>query len=103
MIEVVDAAERSRYEILVDGTYAGFTHYQHYEGSLVFDHTVIKEDFAGQGLASKLVRATLDDVRARQGEIVPLCEYVAGWLAKHPDYDDLVDRDLLARMTTTAT
>ncbi len=102
MIEVLDAPERSRYEILVDGTFAGFTHYQPYEGSLVFDHTVIKEQFAGQGLASKLVRATLDDVRAQQGRIVPLCEYVAGWLEKNPDYDDLVDRDLLARILATA-
>jgi predicted GNAT family acetyltransferase len=101
VIEVVDAPERSRYEILVDGTYAGFTHYRPSEGSLVFDHTVIKEDFAGQGLASKLVRAALDNVRARQGRIVPLCEYVVGWLAKHPDYDDLVDRDLFARMSAS--
>jgi hypothetical protein len=102
VIEVMDATERSRYEILVDGTFAGFTHYQPHEGALVFDHTVIKEQFAGQGLASKLVRSTLDDVRARQGRIVPLCEYVAGWLEKHPDYDDLVDRDLLARILATA-
>jgi predicted GNAT family acetyltransferase len=101
VIEVVDATERSRYEILVDGTYAGFTHYQSYEGSLVFDHTVIKEDFAGQGLASKLVRGTLDDVRSRHIRIVPVCEYVAGWLVKNPDYDDLVDHDLLARIKAT--
>jgi predicted GNAT family acetyltransferase len=102
VIEVRNAPERSRYEIRVDGTSAGFTHYHPYEGSLIFDHTVIKENFAGQGLASKLVRATLDDVRAQQLRIVPLCEYVAGWLEKHPDYDDLVDRDLLARILATA-
>jgi predicted GNAT family acetyltransferase len=102
VIEVLDAPERSRYEILVDGTFAGFTHYQPYEGSLVFDHTVIKDAFAGQGLASKLVRATLDDVRALKGRIVPLCEYISGWLEKHPDYDDLVDKELLARILATA-
>jgi hypothetical protein len=102
VIEVLNATQRSRYEILVDGTFAGFTHYQPLEGSLVFDHTVIKDGFAGQGLAAKLVRATLDDVRAQQGRIVPLCEYVAGWLEKHPDYDDLVDRELLARILATA-
>jgi uncharacterized protein len=102
VIEVRNAPERSRYEILVDGTFAGFTHYQPFEGSLVFDHTVIKEEFAGQGLASKLVRATLDDVRAQQLRIVPLCEYIAAWLEKHADYDDLVDRDLLARILATA-
>jgi hypothetical protein len=102
VIEVRDVTERSRYEILVDGTFAGFTHYRHHGGALVFDHTVIKEQFSGQGLASKLVHATLDDVRARDIRIVPLCEYVAGWLEKHPDYADLVDRDLLARILATS-
>ena len=102
MIEVRDAKERSRYEILVDTTFAGFTHYLHQEGALVFDHTVIKEEFGGQGLASKLVRATLEDVRAHHLRIVPLCEYVAAWLEKHPDYADLVDRDLLARVLATS-
>lgn len=98
MIEVRNAPENSRYEILVDAMFAGSTHYRLHEGSLVFDHTVIKEEFAGQGLASTLVRSALDDVRAQQGRIVPLCEYIAGWLTKNPDYDNLVDHDLLARM-----
>jgi hypothetical protein len=102
VIEVRDAAERSRYEVLVDGQVAGFTHYQPYEGSLVFDHTVIHEQFAGQGLASTLIRGALGDVRAQQRRIVPLCEYVAGWLEKHPDHTDLVDRELLARILATA-
>ena len=102
MIEVRDAPERARYEIIVDGTFAGFSHYQPYEGSLVFDHTVITEDFTGQGLASKLARGALDDVRSQQGRIVPLCEYIAGWIEKNPDYDDLVDRHLLARILATA-
>ena len=48
------------------------------------------------------MRATLDDVRTQKGRIVPLCEYIAGWLEKNPDYDDLVDRDLLARILATA-
>lgn len=101
MIEIRNAPERDRYEILVDGTFAGFSHYQPQEGSLVFDHTVIREQFAGQGLASKLARGALDDVRAQQGRIVPLCEYIAAWLEKNSDYDDLVDHDLLARIVAT--
>jgi hypothetical protein len=102
VIEVLDAKERSRYEILVDGTAAGFTHYRRHEGALVFDHTVIKDEFGGQGLASKLVRAALDDVHAQQIRIVPLCVYVAAWLEKHPDYADLVDRDLLSQVVATS-
>lgn len=102
VVEVINAPGRERYEILVDGTLAGFTHYMPHEGSLVFDHTLIKENFSGRGLASVLVRGALDDVRATGVRIVPLCEYIAGWLPKHPDYEDLVDRDLLMRILATA-
>jgi uncharacterized Fe-S cluster protein YjdI/predicted GNAT family acetyltransferase len=102
LVEVVNAPERERYEILVDGAVAGFTHYMPHEGCLVFDHTLIKESYSGRGLASVLVRGALDDVRVSGSRIVPLCEYMAGWLPKHPDYEDLVDRDLLMRILATA-
>jgi len=29
---------------------------------------------------------------------VPLCPFIAAWLADHPDDDDLVDHELLARI-----
>ena len=102
MIEVHNAPERSRYEIHVDGTYAGFAHYRRHGGSLIFDHTVIEEQFAGQGLASDLVGSVLDDVRAHQGRIVAECNYVAGWLSKNQDYDDLVDHELAAQIQGTS-
>ncbi len=98
VIVVRDAPERSRYEILVDGVIAGFTDYRPQEGSLVFDHTVVEEQYAGRGLASALARGALDDVRTQRERIVPVCSFIAGWLAKNPGYDDLVDRDLLARL-----
>lgn len=84
---MVNAPERKRYEILVGGALAGFTHDMPYEGCLVFDHTLIKENCSGRGLASVLVRSALDDVRASGIRIVPLFEYMAGWLPEHPDYE----------------
>jgi predicted GNAT family acetyltransferase len=45
-----------------------------------------------------LARGALDDVRAHGWQIVPLCEFMAGFLAKNPEYDDLIDRALLDRI-----
>jgi len=101
-VEVRSAPERSRYEIRVDGVPAGFAHYVPDEGALIFDHTLIKDAFAGRGLGSVLVRGALDDVRAQGGRIVALCEYVSGWLGKHPEYEDLVDQELHERILATA-
>ncbi len=81
-----------RYEILVDGEVAGFTEVKEGDdGVLAFPHTEIADRFEGQGLASRLVRGALDDVRAQGRLIHPFCPYITSWLEKHEDYQDLVD------------
>jgi predicted GNAT family acetyltransferase len=55
-----------------------------------FPHTVIDDAYEGQGLASKLVKAALDDVRESGLMIHVTCTYIKGWLGKHPEYVDLV-------------
>ena len=48
--------------------------------------------------ARVLVKGALDDIRARGETIVPLCPFVAAWLARHPDYQDLIDQAALDRI-----
>ncbi|MFI0242145.1 GNAT family N-acetyltransferase [Streptomyces sp. NPDC016845] len=88
-IERVDA--RHRYAIRVDGETAGFTAYRDREDRRVFFHTEIGDAYAGQGLASILVREALDDVRRAGLRIVPVCPYVAKFLKKHEEYADITD------------
>lgn len=54
----------------------------------VLYHTGVSDDYAGQGLASVLVRAVVDDVVASGLSIVPVCPYVAAWLPKHPEFGE---------------
>ncbi|MCG2621880.1 N-acetyltransferase [Arthrobacter sp. I2-34] len=89
-IEVVHNPQRHRYE-LHDGGVIGFTKYRLGEGKVIFIHTEVDDAYSGQGLASKLARYALDDVRASGRRIVPLCPYIASWLRKHHDFDDIVD------------
>lgn len=56
----------------------------------VLFHTMVSEAYAGQGLASLLVKAVIEDTVARGYRIVPVCPYVAKWLPKHPEYDEYV-------------
>ena len=87
---VVNNSEASRYEISVDGVLAGFADYVDEGEVLVMTHTEVFDDFEGQGLAAILVTGVLDDVRANDRVVRPDCAYVAGFLAKHPAYRDLV-------------
>lgn len=85
------ADPRHRYEILVGDKTAGFTAYRDRGPQRVFFHTEVGDAFAGQGLASLLVREALTDVRASGLRIVPVCPYVAKFLRKHREFDDITD------------
>ncbi|MFJ1751719.1 GNAT family N-acetyltransferase [Kitasatospora sp. NPDC088134] len=90
--QVVDNAEENRFEIRTEAGLAGFAEYQLRDGgsTVAFVHTVIDPAFEGQGLGGKLARAALDTVRARGGSVLPYCPFIRGWIAKHPEYTDLV-------------
>jgi predicted GNAT family acetyltransferase len=89
-VAVFDRAERSRYELTVDGEVAGFVKYVRHPDRLDLVHTEVDRRFSGRGLAGRLVKGALEDVRAAGGRIVPSCPFVASYVRKHPEYADLV-------------
>ncbi|GIH49064.1 GNAT family N-acetyltransferase [Microbispora rosea] len=90
---VVDNPSASRYEIIVDGVVAGFAQYRLRDGSMVFPHTEVRDEFEGRGLGSRLIGGALDGARAAGLRVVPLCSFVAWYIQRHPEYRDLVDDD----------
>jgi predicted GNAT family acetyltransferase len=89
---VSEIPERHRYEISVDGALAGFTGVTLDGDVAIMPHTKIDPAYEGQGLATTLIRAALDDVRARGLTVVPRCPFVRDFIDKNPDYQDLVGR-----------
>lgn len=55
-----------------------------------FVHTGVPAPVGGRGIAADLVRVGLDTARARGWKVQPVCSYVAAYLQKHPEYQDLV-------------
>ncbi len=89
-VGVSNNAELKRYEVKVGDDLAGFAEYMLSNGLITFTHTEIDPAFEGKGLGSQLVRFALDDVRATgERKVLPLCPFVKGWMAKHPEYQDL--------------
>ncbi|MFE4545337.1 GNAT family N-acetyltransferase [Arthrobacter sp. NPDC056727] len=89
-LTVRNAPERRRYELLDGDAVIGKAHYLPYDGGKgaerIFYHTTVSEDYAGQGLAARLVQYALDDTLEAGTAVVPVCPYVKLWLRKHPDY-----------------
>jgi predicted GNAT family acetyltransferase len=89
-VEVTDNPDKARFEIVADGELAGFVLYHLRGHEIAFTHTETDERFRGHGLASQLVQAALDNVRARHLAVLPYCPFVRSWLEEHPEYVDLV-------------
>src|SRR5262249_59326702 len=90
-ITVVRRPDERRYELLLDGESVGELVYRDRgEDVVAFLHTEVDPDTRLRGLGSALVTAALDDARARGLRVVPICRFVGAFVARHPEYADLV-------------
>ena len=86
---VRDNAERHRFELDDDG-HVAFSNYKRDDGTITIMHTEVPAALNGKGIGSALVRGLLDLARAQKLTVKPLCPFVAGYIAKYPEYADLV-------------
>jgi len=89
-IEVADAPDRDRYELSIAGEVAGFSAYRARPGLIAFVHTEVEERFEGRGLADRLIRFALEDVRARGLAVLPFCPFVKAFIERHREFEALV-------------
>jgi uncharacterized protein len=87
--EIVDNKPHHRYEMNVDGHQA-YVAYSRAPGTITFIHTIVPEALAGRGLGTKLAKYVLDEARAHGEKVIPQCPFVAAYIKKHQEYQDLV-------------
>jgi predicted GNAT family acetyltransferase len=87
---VQDDPGRSRYELRLGDEVVGHVEYQRHGDVVDLVHTEIDDGHEGEGLGSRLAAGVLDDLRRRGLHAQPSCPFIADWIAKHPDYADLV-------------
>ncbi|TWG99600.1 hypothetical protein L615_002500000290 [Nocardioides sp. J9] len=91
-ITYVHAPEQHRYEVRDGEDVVGFAQYRLPDDEHVdFVHTEVDDAYGGRGLAGAVVEFALADVRDRGRRVIAHCPYVARWLTKHPEYDDIAD------------
>ncbi|HVW25292.1 MAG TPA: GNAT family N-acetyltransferase [Polyangiaceae bacterium] len=86
---IVDNVERSRFELAMPGGVA-FATYRRSPGVVTVIHTEVPQALSGQGVASELSRGLLEMIRSRGEKVIPRCKFLAGFMAKHPEYNDLI-------------
>jgi predicted GNAT family acetyltransferase len=81
--------DAGRFELRVDGELASIADYRVMGDRVSMPHTVTAPGYRGRGLAAEVVRAALDDARARGLQVLPMCWFVAEFIEMNPEYQDL--------------
>lgn len=92
MTQVVDITHNqaaNRFETTIEG-HTGFISYQDQGDRIVYDHTIVPSELGGKGVGSALVKHALDYARSEGKKVVPTCSFVASYINKHAEYQDLL-------------
>ena len=90
-LTLTNNAERNRYEARLGDKLAGYSSYDVQPDRVVFVHTVVRPEYEGKGIGSRLAKFAIDDVRDRGLRIKPLCPFIRAYLQRHPEYNEIVD------------
>lgn len=88
-IAIVHRPEAGRFEARVDGRLA-VCDYRLAGGIASFVHTEVPDALQGRGIAAALVQAALTWARDQGYRVQPLCSYVAVYMRRHPETQDLL-------------
>lgn len=86
--DVVRNDAQHRFEIHQDGQLAQLT-YDESGDEIALVHTEVPPSLEGDGYGSALAQAALEYARAEHLRVIPSCPFVAAYIQKHPQYQDL--------------
>ncbi|MET0605227.1 MAG: GNAT family N-acetyltransferase [Beijerinckiaceae bacterium] len=91
MHEVRNNPEKRRFEMdLPEGT--AFANYIERDGVFIVTHTETPRAIRGRGFGAIFVRGMLDLISAEKRTITPMCSFVADYMRRHPDTQELIAR-----------
>lgn len=82
--------QESRFEVEA-GTELAVAQYTIKGSTIYFTHTEVPEHLEGQGIGNKLAHTALEFARSNNLRVVPRCKFIAEFIEKNPEYQDLVD------------
>lgn len=87
---IVHNSTTQRFETTIDGITAFLSYQVCDSGAWNYNHTIVPKELGGRGLGSQLVKFALDYAKSENKKIIASCSFVASYVDKHPEYQDLV-------------
>lgn len=82
--------DRKRYELHVGDQMALAEYIINSDGVVYMTHTETPVGLEGQGIASELIKKSLQDIKDQGRKVYPLCPFVIAYIRKHPEWQSLV-------------
>jgi predicted GNAT family acetyltransferase len=89
-LKVKNNQSKNQFEADLDGKTALIKYRKESDGALNLFHTKVPEEFEGKGVGSQLVKNALEQIKAGNLKINPSCPFVAAYIKRHPEYENLV-------------
>jgi hypothetical protein len=90
-VQITHQPEALRFEAIVDGLRCE-ADYQLRDGVMWMTHTGVPSALEGRGIAAQLVSTALAWARSQGLKVQPSCSYVAAYMRRHPETQDLLAR-----------
>ncbi len=97
-VVIKNEAER-RFELRdgADGPVLGFADYRPGGESLIIAHVEVAPANEGKGFAGRLMAGLLEQLRAEQTTVLPMCPYADAYIRRHPEHAIDVDPSMRTR------
>ena len=89
---ISDNIEEHRFEMPV-GNELAFIVYRKEHNKLALVHTEVPEEAEGKGIASALAKFVFEKAKQENIKLLVYCAFISTYLKRHPEYNDLVEKD----------
>jgi len=91
-LHITDNTKEQRFETPV-GDKLAIIVYRWQNGKLALMHTEVPPEAEGKGIAAKLAKFAFEQAKQQQRKVLVYCPYVSSYLKRHPEYNELVEKD----------
>lgn len=91
-LNINDNEQEQRFETPVNDGMA-FIAYRWQNGKLALMHTEVPGEAEGQGIAGSLAKFAFETAKQQQRKILIYCPYLSTYIKRHPEYNDVVEKD----------
>ncbi len=90
-INVIHNMAADRFEVDLDGKLA-LIDYLLVGDHIAFLHTEVPEEYSGQGIAGRMAKTALEYAKDKHLRVSSLCSYMDVYIARHPAYQNLLNK-----------